>query len=584
MPETRKIAAILAADIVGFSRLASVDEERTLARLRTLRSDLIDPTIAVHNGRVVKRTGDGILVEFRSVVDAVRCAIELQNSMVERNAGVPLERLIQFRVGIHLGDVVEESDGDLMGTGVNIAARLEGIATPGAICISEDAYRQVKGRLDLAVADLGEIQLKNIVEPVRAYALAVGTSHEAPVPPEPPRLALPDKPSIAVLPFQNISGDPEQGYFADGVVEDIITALSCLKSLFVIARNSSFTYKGAAVDIKQVGHDLGVRYVLRGSVRKAGMRVRITGQLLEASSGLHIWADKFDGALEDVFELQDAVTERVVSAIEPSVRQAEINRAHAKPTNNLDAYDHYLRALPPYYQYTGESSSAAVAHLRRAIDLDPGYTLAKSFLAFSYAIRWLQGWGEASDRANGIALAQEAIDADPSDPSALRWAGHTLGFWGDHDRALAILERAASLNVNGSQVLSSLGWVKCYACTELDRAIEHFERAIRLSPRDPEMAQMLSGIALAHLIAGHDKEALVFAQRSIDEMPRFTSGHRTKVVALGCLGRREEAKAAADTLLIYDPTFTVSARRVTFRSTDFQRRYYGGMHAAGLPE
>jgi TolB-like protein/Tfp pilus assembly protein PilF len=549
MPETRKIAAILAADIVGFSRLASVDEERTLARLRTLRSDLVDPAIAVHNGRVVKRTGDGILVEFRSVVDAVRCAIEMQAGMVERNAGVPHERLIQFRVGIHLGDVVEESDGDLMGTGVNIAARLEGIATPGAICISEDAYRQVKGHIDLAVSDLGAIQLKNIVEPVRAYALAVGPSHEV----ERPRLALPDKPSIAVLPFQNISGDPEQGYFADGVVEDIITALSCLKSLFVIARNSSFTYKGDAIDTKQVGHDLGVRYVLRGSVRKAGTRVRITGQLLEASSGLHIWADKFDGALEDVFELQDAVTERVVSAIEPSVRQAEINRAHSEPTNNLDAYDHYLRALPPHYQYTCESSTAAVAHLRRAIELDPGYTLAKSFLAFSYAIRWLQGWSEASDRANGIALAQEAIDADPSDPSALRWAGHTLGFWGDHDRALAILERAASLNVNGSQVLSSLGWVKCYACTELDRAIEHFERAIRLSPRDPEMAQMLSGIALAHLIAGHDEEALIFARRSIDEMPRFTSGHRTKVVALGCLGRREEAKAAADTLLIYDP-------------------------------
>jgi TolB-like protein/class 3 adenylate cyclase len=379
MPETRKIAAILAADIVGFSRLASIDEERTLARLRTLRSDLIDPTIAVHNGRVVKRTGDGILVEFRSVVDAVRCAIELQNGMVERNAGVSLERLIQFRVGVHLGDVVEESDGDLMGTGVNIAARLEGIATPGAICISEDAYRQVKGRLDLAVADLGEVQLKNIVEPVRAYALAAGNSHEAPGPPERPRLTLPERPSIAVLPFQNISGDPEQGYFADGVVEDIITALSCLKSLFVIARNSSFTYKGDAVDLKQVGRDLGVRYVLRGSVRKAGTRVRITGQLLEASSGLHIWADKFEGTLEDVFDLQDAVTERVVSAIEPSVRQAEINRAHAKPTNNLDAYDHYLRALPPYYQYTGEGSNAAVAHLRRAIQLDPGYTLAKSF-------------------------------------------------------------------------------------------------------------------------------------------------------------------------------------------------------------
>jgi adenylate cyclase len=336
--ETRKLAAILAADVVGYSRLAGSDEDRTLARLRALRSDLIDPTIAVHNGRVVKRTGDGSLVEFRSVVDAVRCAIEVQNGMVERNAGLPPERRIEFRVGIHVGDVVEESDGDLMGDGVNIAARLEGIAKPGAICLSEDAYRQVKSRLDHPVSDLGPTKLKNIAEPVRVYSLEVSVPVK--------RLALPDKPSIAVLAFQNMSGDPEQEYFADGVVEEIITGLSRIKWLFVIARNSSFIYKGKAVDVRQVGRELGVRYVLEGAVRKAGDRVRITAQLLEAKTGAHLWADRYDGKLEEVFDLQDQITEKVVGVVEPNLQQSEIERAKRKRPENLDAYDLYLRALP----------------------------------------------------------------------------------------------------------------------------------------------------------------------------------------------------------------------------------------------
>src|SRR6478672_10328636 len=331
MAEQRKLVAILAADVVGFSRLTGADEDRTLARLRALRSDLIDPTIAVHNGRMVKRTGDGALVEFRSVVDAVRCAIEVQNAMIERNAGLPPERRIDFRIGIHLGDVVEESDGDLMGDGVNIASRLESVAAPGAICLSEDAYRQVKARLDLLVSDLGQTQLKNIAEPLRIYSLAVGVAAKtrpaaqaksvAPsAPAATPRLL--DKASIAVLPFTNMSGDPEQEYFVDGMVEDIITALSRFNQLFVIARNSTFTYKGKAVDIKQVGRELGVRYVLEGSVRKAGNRVRITGQLIEAASNVHLWADKFDGLFEDIFGLQDQVASSVVGLIAPQLEQA----------------------------------------------------------------------------------------------------------------------------------------------------------------------------------------------------------------------------------------------------------------------
>ncbi len=350
MAETRKIAAILVADVVGYSRLAGADEDRTLARLRGLRSDLIDPAIAVHHGRIVKRTGDGSIIEFRSVVDAVRCAIEVQNGMVERNAGLPPERRIEFRVGVHLGDVVEESDGDLMGDGVNIAARLEAICEPGGICLSNAAYEQVRDKLKYEFIDLGDKDLKNIARPVRVHSLNMDGGATGPNPsvreaPE-TRLALPDKPSIAVLPFQNMSGDPEQDYFADGMVEDIVTGLSRIKWLFVIARNSSFVYKGKAVDVRQVGRELGVRYILEGGVRKAGGRVRITAQLVDAETGAHLWAEKFDGGLHDVFELQDQITERVVGIVEPSLRKSEIERSRRKRPESLDAYDLYLRALP----------------------------------------------------------------------------------------------------------------------------------------------------------------------------------------------------------------------------------------------
>ena len=349
--EVRKIAAILVADVVGYSRLVGADEDRTLARLRALRSDVIDPTIAVHHGRVVKRTGDGVLVEFRSVVDAVRCAIEVQNAMVERNAGVPEERRIEFRIGVHLGDVVEESDGDLMGDGVNIAARLEGIAQPGAICLSEAVYWQVKARLDLSVSDLGYTQLKNIAEPVRIYSLQVGLPAQAKPaalveaksedePAAPP--ALPDKPSIAVLPFANMSGDTEQEYFADGISEDIITALSKLSQLFVIARNSSFTFKGKNVHIGEVGKSLGVRYVLEGSVRKSGGRVRITAQLIDATTGGHLWAERFDRDLTDIFAVQDDVTTHIVSSLALNLE----GRRPAKHRRRADRQSGSLRLLP----------------------------------------------------------------------------------------------------------------------------------------------------------------------------------------------------------------------------------------------
>jgi len=398
MAETRKLAAILVADVVGYSRLAGADEDRILARLRALRSDLIDPTLAVHNGRVVKRTGDGALVEFRSVVDAVRCAIEIQNAMVERNAGIPQDRRIEFRIGIHLGDVVEESDGDLMGDGVNIAARLEGVAAPGAIALSEDAYRQVRARLDLSVSDLGATQLKNIAEPIRVYSLQVGAAPEAKIAaiqvapttipvaaPEPaaPALAMPDRPSIAVLPFQNLGGDPEQEYFADGVVEDIITGLSRINWLFVIARNSTFVYKGKAVDVKQVGRELGVRYVLEGSVRKGGERVRITAQLVNAANEAQVWGERYDRDLNDIFALQDEISRAIVAALKLTLLPEEKRALEQRATTNVKAYKFYLMARQFSVMGNERHQEIIVRLCKRAVELDPSYAAPWATMAIA---------------------------------------------------------------------------------------------------------------------------------------------------------------------------------------------------------
>jgi TolB-like protein/class 3 adenylate cyclase len=480
MSETRKLAAVLAADVVGFSRLAGADEDRTLARLRALRSDLIDPTIAVHNGRVVKRTGDGFLVEFRSVVEAVRCAIEIQNSMVERNAGLQPERRIDFRIGIHLGDVVEESDGDLMGDGVNIAARLEGIAQPGAICLSEDAYRQVKSRLDVAISDLGETKLKNIVEPMHVYSLqfggTVGTRTTGPTGAATSTaavLSLPDKPSIAVLPFQNMSGDPEQEFFADGTVEDIITALSRFRQLFVIARNSSFVYKGRAVDVKQVSNDLGVRYVLEGSVRKAANRIRITAQLIDASTGMHLWAERFDGGLEDIFDLQDQITARVVGEIAPKLEQAEIERAKRKPTESLDAYNYYLRGMANVNQWTRTSNDEALRSFYKSIDLDSEFAAPYGMAAWCYIWRKLNGWvsDPTQETSEGARLAKRAVELGKDDAVALCRGGHAFSwFLHDLENSAALIDRALALNPNLAAAWNLSGWVRAYR-GELDWAI-----------------------------------------------------------------------------------------------------------------
>jgi TolB-like protein/class 3 adenylate cyclase len=429
----RRLAAILAADVAGYSRLMGANEEGALAQLKSVRKALVDPTIAAHRGRIVKTTGDGMLVEFASAVDAVRNAVEIQRSMAAQNTAVPQDQRIEFRIGIHVGDIIID-DNDIFGDGVNIAARLEGIAEPGGVCMSDDAYRQVRGKVEIACDDMGPQPLKNIAEPMRTWRVRLTGQIPSAVQSgsavsQPQALPLPDKPSIAVLPFQNMSGDPEQDYFADGMAEDIITALSRFKALFVIARNSSFTYKGRAVDVKQVGRELGVRYVLEGSVRKAANRVRITGQLVDTATGGHLWAERFDGGLGDIFDLQDQVTESVVGAIAPAVEKAEIERAKRKPTESLDAYALYLRGLARFYQFANRQANGEALRLfNSAIELDPDFAAAYGRAAACYVIAKTNGW--ISDTTNEIAevtrLAQRAVELGKHDAIALAASGFAL--------------------------------------------------------------------------------------------------------------------------------------------------------------
>src|SRR6266436_6922289 len=474
----RRLAAILAADVAGYSRLMGVDEEGTLAALKAIRRELSDPKITEHRGRIVKTTGDGLLVEFSSVVDAVRCAVEVQRAMALRNAEIPADQRIEFRVGIHQGDVIVE-DGDIFGDGVNLAARLEGLAEPGGICVSGRVRSDAAGKVeDIAFEDLGEQQVKNIARPVHAFAIWLGAV--AVTAPVRPPLALPDKPSLAVLPFANMSGDPEQEYFVDGMVEDITTAIARLPWLLVIAPNSSFAYKGKSPDLRQVGRELGVRYVLEGSVRKAGNRVRITGQLIDTTTGVHIWTDRIDGALDDIFELQDQVASKVVGAMEPRLRLSEIERATRKPTESLDAYDLYLRAVAQTHKFTEESLREAVALAKNALAIDPSYAPAAALIGWCRTLQRVQGWGAVSDAeiAEAVLLARQAIEAGRDDPDVLSLAGTTILFLaGEPAAAVAAIDRALTLNPNSALAWGARGWVLGLQ-NQLIPAIEADQQAI----------------------------------------------------------------------------------------------------------
>jgi adenylate cyclase len=582
----RRLAAILAVDVAGYSRLMGADEEGTLAALRTVRRELGDPKIAEHRGRIVKTTGDGLLVEFASVVDAVRCAVELQQEMIARNAVAPAERRIEFRMGINVGDVIIE-DGDIFGDGVNIAARLEALAEPGGICLSAAAHEQVRDRLDIAFDDLGEQQVKNIARLVRVYRIALGASSRVALPVAAP-LPLPDKPSLAVLPFENLTGDAEQEYFVDGMVEEITTAIARLPWLFVIARNSAFTYKGKLADMKQVARELGVRYVLEGSVRRAGNRVRITGQLIDTATSAHIWADRFDGTLDDIFELQDQVASSVAGAIEPKLRQSEIERAGRKPAANLTAYDLYLRALAQSYRFTEEGLVEAVALARQALATDPSYFPAAALVGRCRGQQRMQGWGAlaADDVAEACRLARQALEAERDDAETIwqaAWALFVLA--GETAMAAAALDRALALNPNAAHAWSARGLIHAVR-NQPEAAIEALERARRLSPFDPYAFVHAVNIAIVHLVVRRFEKAIEWADRALHDRPRLVSAMRVKAVANAHLGRLDEARAELSRVLAIDPKLTIAGFReyAHWAAPEVLELLVTGLRLAGLPE
>jgi TolB-like protein/class 3 adenylate cyclase len=578
MTAARRLAAILAADVAGYSRMMEADEEGTLERLKALRREVLDQQLAEHHGRIVKTNGDGLLVEFASVVDAVSCAVAVQQAMPERDTGVAAHNRIELRIGINLGDLIVEDD-DLYGDGVNIAARIEALADAGGVFVSNTVHDQVRDRLPFVFEDLGEQQVKNITRPVRVHRVRDAAADKSPSAPAPPALPLPDKPSIAVLPFANMSGDAEQEYFADGMVEEIITALSRIRWLFVIARNSSFTYKGQSVDVKQVGRELGVRYVIEGSVRKAGQRVRITAQLIDAITGTHLWADRFDGSLEDIFDLQDKVAIRVAGIIEPTLQAAEIRRSSERPTNDLSAYDLYLRALPYVGTYQWEPVVQGLDLLRQAVERDTGFASALARAAYCHAT--LDAIGRLPDReANrriAIDFAHRALRAARDDALALAGVAHVLGYFNeDIDAAIAIIDRSLALNPSSAYGWRWSGFLRLYA-GKPDLAIGHFETSLRLNPRDLHCAQ-LTGIAIAHFFSGRLEKTAATLLLALQENPAYPLANRFLASCYAKMGRLDEAREVVARLRSITPM--VVPETVNYRDPKHCELFLSGLRLA----
>jgi adenylate cyclase len=591
--EQRRLAAIVCADVVGFSRLVGEDEADTLSRLKSLRIELIDPTIAEHGGRLVKTTGDGLLVEFGSVVDAMRCAVAVQREMANRDSTLPEDRRIAFRVGIHMGDIVIDGD-DILGDGVNVAARLEGVAEAGGVCVSGRVQEDLAGKLALEFRDGGEQNLKNIARPVRVWhwspgRTAASAASAASVAPAEGALPLPDKPSLAVLPFDNMSGDPEQAYFADGLAEDLITGLSRVSWLFVIARNSSFAFRGEKLDVRSIGERLGVRYLVEGSVRRAGQRLRLTVQLIEAATGNHLWADRYDGSLEDVFDFQDQTVARLVGAIEPKLLATEIARARRQRPDNLDAFDLFLQALPKLGAMSTQGIAEAIELLDRAIGLSPDYAQALAHAAMCRTLRLILGHSADAGRdfREADELSRRALDNDPTDAIALRTVAFNAPLLKrDFRAALDLVDRSLAINPNEAMSWSTRGWINAWM-GETETAVTEFENALRLSPLDPLWGSTVTlGMASALCWGGRLEEALPLARKAVQERPDWSTALRILVAVLWLSGQHAEAREAARRYVEMFPGS--SMRRVReaspVRGTSGQERYYDALREVGLPQ
>ena len=580
----RRLAAVLAADVAGYSRLMGADEVGTLAALKAHRREIVDPEIAAHNGRIVKTTGDGMLVEFASAVDAVSCAVAVQEKMAERTAAGTGPRF-QFRVGINIGDIIIDGD-DIYGDGVNIAARLEAICTPGGMCISDDMFRQVRAKLDLSFEDGGVQNLKNIAEPMRVWRYSVSGVPSTRRDAEVSAGIMQDGASIAVLPFDNMSSDPEQEYFADGMVEDIITALARYPSLFVVARNSSFAYRGKSPDIRAVGSDLGVQYVLEGSIRRAARRMRVTAQLIEAETGRHIWAEKYEGILDDVFHLQDHIVSSVVGTIGPQIGEAEIARAMKSPSKSLSAYELLLRSKFAFRKMTKSGLDDAVALAEKALEMDSRFAAAA--IAAANARGYRAAFGHSSDVEVDIErtlkLCRMAVELDPHNVEALALTGRAFACYDDHEVGLELVEQACRSYPYSAMAWTEAGWANRY-CARPKQALECLERALELSPRDPFEYDRLTVKAGVLIQLGDYEQAILAAKQSIRLNSNASASYRNLIAALALSGKLKEARSACWELLVVEPAFRISDYDARMRWVpEAKAALLKGLRLAGLPE